>query len=871
MLQLQNQALKHQVLNPCLVIFVFYIENTEKNTTRKNNKSSKSPSTPIYLEPSSPNNSNLGDDESKEPEVLIRARGQSMHQTLTPTTSNDTKGMEIDYVFANKKLKSNVPKMNYEQYSNMTQRPDFRLALEHVIGFMGYDNLCRNNLYSLKNKENNIIVYNVGCMAIIHDLDTNEQSIYRDHKCPITSITVHPKIDYIATSSIKSPLSKTTPTIRVWNPNTMDSLPEITCAEMMGEVRHLNFSPVSTLLFLTCGENQKNTQLMAFKLEQRTKPVINVQFKTISNKSVQIYGMAFNPAPDINKYIDQFVVFGSNILYWCQTIYANKEPIPLQSIDEDNVRFKYCKINKLQPKGSTEGKKEKAYHCGLFLDPANENNIGYYILGGQSGTIYLGYRNTIICSLPGHNGRVQSIKQFTENQFITVGFDGTWKVWNIDYESQIIQDISDKVTEKEKNVNDDSKNNDDDDEEYEFEEKRSISDNSANIIKTGAIKVLCEDTFVPSNDNISKSPHSAFYDQDKEILYLGTSCNSIISVSNINVKNGDNDLQIISSGHNQGIVGVAISPKLDSLIATLSQEGLLRLWNISNHFNKSNKSKSIKNKNNAKRLDNCVALQSLISTKQQSKLKSTVIAWSPDGKYIATGYNVSKVSLCTAHPLKKVQEIDLSQYKNRGKPIKSNQSITALCFSYDKNVLAVAHSNQLSLFNVEKSNKKPTKWDLTLNMKDIIKHLYFSEDDDVLGVVTEKYDTKFYNISMKKRSIIEANRPPKADIVWWPRIPLTSYVLKGLYQKETMKWKTSELVDADIYESLKIVASADEFGVIRLHELPALNEEAHNSYKHHCGPISKILFIPDQERLISVGLHDRSIIRWNIEEIETML
>ena len=102
-------------------------------------------------------------------------------------------------------------------------------------------------IYSLKNEHNNIIVYNVGCMAIIHDLDSNEQSIYSDHKCPITSITFNPKIDYIATSSLKSPLSKTTPVIRIWDPNTLSSLPEISCAEMLGEVRHLTFSPVSTL------------------------------------------------------------------------------------------------------------------------------------------------------------------------------------------------------------------------------------------------------------------------------------------------------------------------------------------------------------------------------------------------------------------------------------------------------------------------------------------------------------------------------------------------------------------------------------------------------------------------------------------------
>ena len=107
----------------------------------------KSPThSPFYLEPSSPNLLAL-DDESKEPEVLIRARGQSIQQTLTPTSSHDTKGIEMDYTFANKKLKSNVPKLDYDEFETLTDRPDYRLALEHVIGFMGHDNLCRNNLF----------------------------------------------------------------------------------------------------------------------------------------------------------------------------------------------------------------------------------------------------------------------------------------------------------------------------------------------------------------------------------------------------------------------------------------------------------------------------------------------------------------------------------------------------------------------------------------------------------------------------------------------------------------------------------------------------------------------------------------------------
>jgi len=124
-----------------------------------------------------------------------------------------------------------------------------------------------------------------------------------------------------------------------------------------------------------------------------------------------------------------------------------------------------------------------------------------------------------------------------------------------------------------------------------------------------------------------------------------------------------------------------------------------------------------------KRVDNCVGLLSLLSQKQQNKLKSTVIAWSPDGKYIATGYSTAKVSLCTTHPLNKVLDIDLSLYKTqKGKPIKPTSPVTALCFSYDKSVLAVAHSNQLSLFNIEKITKKPNKWENTVTLKDNIKY-----------------------------------------------------------------------------------------------------------------------------------------------------
>lgn len=189
--------------------------------------------------------------------------------------------------------------------------------------------------------------------------------------------------------------------------------------------------------------------------------------------------------------------------------------------------------------------------------------------------------------------------------------------------------------------------------------------------------------------------------------------------------------------------------------------------------------------------------------------------------------------------------------------------MTALCFSYSHTVLAVAHSQQLSMFNV--TSKKCVKWQQTVTVTkdkgDSIKHIYFNEEDDLLAVVTEKYDTKFYTLNISRKNIMESAKLPPMDVVWWPRIPLTSYILKGLYQKG--------LVDADVCGSHKVAASADRFGALRLYSLPALTERPHSVYQHHHGEISNILFIPNQDRLISVGLHDRSIVRWRIERTQS--
>ena len=62
----------------------------------------------------------------------------------------------------------------------------------------------------------------------------------------------------------------------------------------------------------------------------------------------------------------------------------------------------------------------------------------------------------------------------------------------------------------------------------------------------------------------------------------------------------------------------------------------------------------------------------------------------------------------------------------------------------------------------------------------------------------------------------------------------------------------------------KLLASADNKGLIRVHNYPAIKESAHHYYSGHANQVSYIQWSCNDEYLVSVGGSDRSVFQWKL-------
>lgn len=90
----------------------------------------------------------------------------------------------------------------------------------------------------------------------------------------------------------------------------------------------------------------------------------------------------------------------------------------------------------------------------------------------------------------------------------------------------------------------------------------------------------------------------------------------------------------------------------------------------------------------------------------------------------------------------------------------------------------------------------------------------------ICDIINRTYETWYYTLNKRNHSLKETKKLPDPSTSWWPRIPITSWFLKGLYQ---FAWSDIEsLIDADVSLESKVAISCDKYGVIRLHRFPAL-------------------------------------------------
>ncbi|XP_077998925.1 echinoderm microtubule-associated protein-like 2 isoform X1 [Glandiceps talaboti] len=102
------------------------------------------------------------------------------------------------------------------RYPDPNTRPDKKLKLEWVYGYRGYDTRC--NLHAIPSGE---LVYFVGAVAVLYDIELDFQRHYTGHNEDIQCMAIHPVENYVATGQMAGQVPDSTAHIRIWETETL--------------------------------------------------------------------------------------------------------------------------------------------------------------------------------------------------------------------------------------------------------------------------------------------------------------------------------------------------------------------------------------------------------------------------------------------------------------------------------------------------------------------------------------------------------------------------------------------------------------------------------------------------------------------------
>jgi WD40 repeat protein len=237
--------------------------------------------------------------------------------------------------------------------------------------------------------------------------------------------------------------------------------------------------------------------------------------------------------------------------------------------------------------------------------------------------------------------------------------------------------------------------------------------------------------------------------------------------------------------------------------------------------------------------------------------------------------------------------VDKKQKKASQKTAKTSEfstEITCLRWSHDDTLLAAGHQDAYAhIFSVERqdSDVQLVPWESSLDVSNGLVDLRWSKDLMWLITFTKDQDLMVWFINGEERSFEHYLYWLDPDKVEFDGEPLLAgWDVQGLFQTKA-GWdgtdlnclslthhkfkKTSPLAQDDCEREgnspqtgCRLIASGDNKGFIRLHNYPAIKEEAHHMYNGHANQVAKITWDCSEQFLFSAGGADKSLFQWKL-------
>ena len=134
----------------------------------------------------------------------------------------------------------------------------------------------------------------------------------------------------------------------------------------------------------------------------------------------------------------------------------------------------------------------------------------------------------------------------------------------------------------------------------------------------------------------------------------------------------------------------------------------------------------------------------------------------------------------------------------------------------------------------------------------------------MVKTLARNYEISHFNLDPKRKEAKFFSAQTDPDEVKWTGDPLIAgWDTQGLYQDG---WDGTDLNDASVTNDKKLIASGDDYGCVRLHNYPAVDNSACLEYRGHSEFVVGVKFLGDSSQLITCGGNDMAIFQWELTQ-----
>jgi len=338
--------------------------------------------------------------------------------------------------------------------------------------------------------------------------------------------------------------------------------------------------------------------------------------------------------------------------------------------------------------------------------------------------------------------------------------------------------------------------------------------------------------------DVELRPRAIAYNSETGTVFCGTKTNQILRF-----EMKDEDASVVVDGHDGQIWGLATAPQ-GSLFATGGYDNAIKVWDAATM--------------------KCVATYEFEITDDTPRkgYQFCCGAWSSKGDVLAFGSEDSNVAIFTFREgVLNFVMMDNIPPKNENAAV---EGLSYLRFSADSGMLGAAHmDSNLYIYSVDNIEAEPTfeRW-APLKHTAAPTNLQFSEDGKMCKTLTRSYEICHFDLDAeKKKGKFEPHQPDPDEVKWADDPLIAGWDTQGLYQNG---WDGTDLNDAAVTDDRKLIVSGDDYGCVRLHNYPAIDNSVCLEYRGHAEFVVGVEFLADSSQLITCGGSDMAILQWKV-------